>query len=252
MLTRFENLYKNKMALPSQVNQIKTQLNQIEKKKIELQYAKRTLLQNLSLITKTAVNEIAEMQLANLVVNPSDNRRPELEVFNLQKNSNSAQVDLIRAKNKPKLNLFATGGYGRPGLNMLSPDFQFYYMGGVKATLPLSGFYTVKNDLQNIELQNIMVDRQLDTWQQGMDIQLNQAKNDAAKYEALLLLDEKDIEWKKQIAQTGKAQLQENTILVDIYTKQLNDLEEARINKSLHEIQLLQTKINYQFITGNL
>ncbi|KAA6318918.1 hypothetical protein EZS27_031125, partial [termite gut metagenome] len=57
--------------------------------------------------------------------------RPELDLFEARLKSIGTREQGITAGLLPKLGLFVTGGYGRPGLNMLDNDFAPYYVGGI-------------------------------------------------------------------------------------------------------------------------
>src|SRR5690606_17912539 len=67
----------------------------------------------------------------------STNNRPELNWYAQQKNSIGVERRLLSAKNRPRLGLFLQAGVGRPALNMLSNDFDPYYYGGIRLSIPI-------------------------------------------------------------------------------------------------------------------
>ena len=63
-------------------------------------------------------------------------------------------------KSNPKFSLFANSGYGRPGLNQLKNEFQWYYIGGVKLSIPIMSHFTQKREKDVIRIQQQIVDKQ--------------------------------------------------------------------------------------------
>ncbi len=251
-LRNVESLHENEMALTSDVNQIKSKLLDIESQKIQLKYQRKSFIENLETLCEKEIEDKANFEIPEYIEAPETLNRPELNRFEFQKAVNENQQQLIKAKNRPKLSLFGTGAYGRLGLNMLNPDFTPYFIGGVRLQMPLTGLYSQKNEIQNIEIQNEFIDNQKEIFNQKISLQLHQNKNEQLQLQEQLELDNQDIEFKKQILQTYKAQFQEDITLLKDYLDKIDDLEQAQLQKNIHEIQLLQNSLNRQFITGNL
>ena len=64
--------------------------------------------------------------------------RPELKLFSSQQNMVESQNGLTVSKILPKASLFFQGGYGKPTLNMLQNEFDWFYIAGAKLTWSLS------------------------------------------------------------------------------------------------------------------
>ena len=103
--------------------------------------------------------EKPQRQLPTYTIN-----RPELRLFDLQKKSFDVQEKLITAKNMPRVSLFFQGGVGRPGLNMLNPDFAGYYIGGLRLNWNITGFYTYKNEKKILTNNQSAIDIQRETF----------------------------------------------------------------------------------------
>ena len=94
----------------------------------------------------------------------SEVKRPELLYLNAQNEVLESQKDLIKAGNLPKIGAFIQGGYGKPGLNMLSNELSPFYIGGLRLSWNLSGFYTQKTNLQKIDISKKNIDIQKETF----------------------------------------------------------------------------------------
>lgn len=249
---KVDALYKNQYALKSDIAQIKAQQNNLAQKIIEARYNRKALIENLALLCKTELKE--ENIFSTPAINNADIElnRPEFKLFDFQKQQLTTQIQLTKASNRPKLALFAQGGYGRPALNMFSSTFDFYYIGGVRFTYPISNLYTYGNQLRISQNQSKIIETQKEVLTQAIQMQLNQTRNDRAKLQEQLTIDTKTIDLQEEILETAMVQYSAKSILLDDYTRKVNDLETARLTKSMHELQLKFTYLNEQFITGNL
>src|ERR1041385_5644615 len=88
--------------------------------------------------------------------------RPEMMLYNYQSQMFTAQQQLNNTKIMPRFGLFVQGGYGRPALNLLQPNFDTYYIGGLRLSWNLSNLYNSKRDKQqlDINIQGVDVQRQ--------------------------------------------------------------------------------------------
>jgi outer membrane protein TolC len=176
--------------------------------------------------------------------------RPELSLFQQQGKLLSQQDNLIKAKNLPKASLFAQGGYGRPGLNMLKNDFAFYYIGGVRLNWSLGNLYTQKKEKELVEVSKKVIDIQKETFLLNTSVQLKQQQSEMEKLQQLIAADNDIIDLRKQVTDAAKAQLENNVITANDYLKEVNAEDQARQLRIAHQLQLLQAQINYQTISG--
>jgi outer membrane protein TolC len=176
--------------------------------------------------------------------------RPELNLFQQQGKLLSQQDNLIKAKNLPKASLFAQGGYGRPGLNMLKNDFAFYYIGGVRLNWSLGNLYTQKREKELVEVSKKIVDIQKEAFLLNTSVQLKQQQSEIEKLEQLIVADNDIIDLRKQVTDAAKAQLENNVITANDYLREVNAEDQARQSRITHQLQLLQAQINYQTISG--
>ena len=165
--------------------------------------------------------------------------------------SSSDQQDrLITSKNLPKASLFAQGGYGRPALNMLKNEFDFYYLGGVRFNWSMGGLYTKKREREQVEVNKKMVDIQKETFLLNTNTQLTQEYSEIDKLQKLIASDNEIIELRKRVTDAAKAQLESGVITASDYLEEVNAEDQARQALITHQLQLLQAQINYQTISG--
>ena len=208
---------------------------------VMLLFIGKTLSPDALLIMPT-VNEVAE----------ADVQRPELQLYHYQDSLLSIQDKMISVKNRPKTSVFAQGGYGRPGLNVLQNDFNFYYIGGLKLSWSLGGLYTAKKEKQINEISQQVVNVQKDVFLLNTSTQLVQQKNEMDKLKELIAVDNKIIDVRTQVKTASNAQLENGVITANDYLREVNAEDQARLSLIAHQLQLLQAKINYLNILGKL
>lgn len=178
-------------------------------------------------------------------------KRPELDYFNAQAKYYESQRSMIVAGNMPRFSLFLQGGYGRPGLNMLTNEFGPFYMGGVRLAWNLSGFYTQKANLDKIEVNKRQVEVQKETFLFNNKLNNKQYKNDIDKLEESIKNDDEIIRLRNNIKNASEVKVQNGTATVTDLVRDINAESLAKQAKSLHEIQLYITVYQYKNNSNN-
>jgi outer membrane protein TolC len=178
-------------------------------------------------------------------------KRPELRLFEQQRLLTGTREQLIKARTRPKLQLYAQGGYGRPGLNMLNNEFDLFYIGGVRFNWQISSLYTLKKERQQQATVRRRIDVQEDLFRQQTDARLIQEAAAIKKLEQLMERDREIIRLRESITKAASAQLENSVITANDYLREINAEDQARQALLLHEAQWLQARINYQIISGN-
>jgi outer membrane protein TolC len=218
----------------------------------ELKYSRKALLDVLGVFIGKELSAAATLKYPEAVVADSTNiRRPELELIKRQMTLTEEQVRLIDLKKAPRVSAFAQGGYGRPGLNMLVNEFDFFYIGGVRLNWNLSGFYNNAREKQINQFNREFIGIQADQLMMNIRADLKRYHADLDKYRELIRTDNDIIMLRKQVSDASAAQLENGVITSSDYLRELNAEEQSRRNQALHNLQLLQTIINYKTTTGN-
>lgn len=244
---------ENGVSLRSNLQLLQAQLLQTQQRAIEIKAARKGLADALSLLINQPIDETTRLQLP-VEYNNIDTtlNRPELKLYESQSQLLAGQEDLIHARNLPKATAFFQGGYGKPGLNMLSNDFKTFYITGVRLNWSLGSIYNNKRDKQLIKVNQQTVDLQKQVFVLNTESQLKQQQSDINKYAQLVATDNGIIQLRKSITDAAKAQLENNVITANDYLMQVNAEDQARQALILHQLQLRQAQINYALSTGKL
>ena len=245
---------QNGVAIRSNVLSLEARILEVEQQLLETQKRRASALEGLSLLTGTNIDVNTTLQApATQLVNGIEITRPELRLFDAQKQNLAVNEQLIKAKNLPKLSAFATGGYGRPGLNFLATQFQTYFIGGIQLQIPLTHLYTNSQglEIQQLRVNQQRIERQRESFLLETQIRLASQRQEVGRLQALVASDRKLIEIRGSIRKASESQLDNGIITASDYLTELNNEDTARQNLILHEIQLLQAQNNQRITSGN-
>ena len=243
-LKKAEAQLENGVIFRSNVDVLKAQLVNIDQKQVELQSMKKSFVQMLSLFIQKNIDENTTFVKPEKTLIQDENKRSELKLFDLQKLGLEQQKANINSKNLPKLGAFFQGGYGKPGFNMLKNEFDLFYIGGLRLNIPISGFYTRKNDLALVTTQQQEIDVQKENFLFNQQFQTIQNNNDLEKIQQLINKDNELVELRESIRNASLAQLENGVITTNDYLREVNELDRAKNQKITHEIQYLLTQYN--------
>lgn len=253
-LNKTQNLQKQGLAITNNILAIQARLIELEQQINEAQIRQKSNLNILSLLIHETLStsSILETPAYKPITNTDTILRPEIKLFEAQKTLFKTSEALIKAKNKIKISAFATGGLGLPGLNFLLNTLSPYYVVGIQAKMPLAKYY---NNTQNIEIQKIKIDADKITQLQkqfelSIQIKTNQQLQEIEKIKSIIETDNKLIEIREKMRKTAEIQLDNGIITAKDYLIEANNVDIARENKIIHELQQIQATYNLQIILG--
>ena len=237
--------------LPSSADALQVELLNIKQKYAEIDYSKKGLTQRLALLIGSDLSADVILQTPMVPTeNQTDSQRPELTLFELKK----AQIDLSKqqlTKSKlPKLNAFAQGGYGNPGLNMLDNSFKTFYMTGLKLNWNIFDWNKTKGQKQSLEINKEIINTQKETFELNTNLELVQLQSEIDKLEDFIDMDSEIIRIRENMVKSAASQLKNGVITSSAYITEFTDLYEAKSNLALHKTQLLLLQIQYQLTNG--
>ncbi|MEO8764317.1 MAG: TolC family protein [Ginsengibacter sp.] len=250
-LAKIKAAIANGTALKTSADVLQAELLKVNQHTIELEATRNAFFKMLSQFIDQPVDENSVLEKpAQISVSPNITR-PELSLFEKEQKMIDTQTKLLKAKIQPKIGLFLQAGYGRPALNMLKNDFTGYYIGGIRASWPLSNFYTNKKDKALLENNRKSIGIQKETFLFNVSNILQRQKEDVFKLRELVRSDDEIIVLRNRIKTTATAQLEFGVINSSDYLREVNAEAEAKQNQSMHRIQLLMAQYDQQTTSGN-
>ena len=171
-----EILQKNSLQLEQKIQEIQhrikrgvvpeTAADPLQIKRLELRQkisslrnSKRQLQEKLGLLTGLDMAG-KHLDLPDVYISENREERPEIALFDLQKQVLTQQEQLLKKQRYPKLIAFGTGGAGNPGLNMLDNSTQAFYIVGAKLQWQIFDWNTRKTQRQALAVNREIIDNQ--------------------------------------------------------------------------------------------
>lgn len=246
-------LKENGIAGQAEVDAVRVEQLNIAQKENDLLATRKSFIEMLSVFTHLNISEQSEFSkpMISTFDFAQENKRPELLLLASQSIALDSQRDMIKAGNLPKLGLFVQGGYGKPGLNMLTNEFSPYYIGGLRLSWNLSGYYSQKNNLEKITMSQKSVDIQKETFLFNNNLQNRQQINEIEKLKSAIKNDDEIILLRTNIKKATSAKLENGTATVTDMLREVNAESLARQTRALHEIQLYMAVYQLKNNTNN-
>jgi outer membrane protein TolC len=249
-LKKVEACIQNGVANKADLNMVKVAILNNKQKLEELHVNQAAYCAILSAFIGETIAKDTPLEMPLHLNNQTDfstdlARRPEIKLFDSQRELFETNKKMLQAKNMPKIGLFAQGGYGRPGLNMLTNGFSFFAIGGVQLKWNFGGLYSFSNEKNQIFNAQQTIQTQKATFIFNTNLQLSQQKADITRLRKQLNLDDEIIGLKTEIKKSTEAKLEDGTATVNDLMKDITEENIAKQSKLLRQIQLLMAVYNY-------
>ena len=241
----------NGTAFRSSVDELKAQLLQVQQSRVELVHSRKSYLLVLGLLIGRALDESTVLPAPPTPVLAPDIKRPELQLFEVQKKSIALQTKQLETGFMPQINAWFDGDYGRPTLNNVSNDFGAFWITGIRFNWTLSALYTFKNNKRIYGLSQNDLDIQKEAFLFNTNISMTQQNEDIKKYGDLVAKDKEIVDLRTSVKNASNSQLQNGVLTAHDYLTQVDAEAGARLSLILHQVQLLQAEYNYQNTSGN-
>lgn len=249
-IRKTEALIANGTAIPSSADVLHAELLRIDQRVLEMESIAESYRRILGLFINASINEETILGKPSYGELSMEIVRPELQLFDAQKRNLAGRKSLSMAGRRPHLDLFVLAGYGRAGLNMLENRFTFYYMGGVRFSWKLNGYYTLRREKQIFDLRQQVVDVKRETFMFNTKLMQDQQHTEITRLEKLVAIDDEIITLRTKVRETAGVQLEEGVITSTDFVREVNAEDQARQTRVLHETQWLLARAKLQFTTG--
>ena len=181
--------------------------------------------------------------------------RPELRAIDAQLRLADAQEKALNSALMPKLGVFAQGFYGYPGYNMfedmMSRKWSLNGMIGARLTWNIGALYTRKNDKAKLQLQRDMAENSRDVFLFNNNLEQIQQNENIARYQKLMSDDEEIISLRSSVRKAAESKLAHGIIDVNDLVKEINSENQARVQQTVHEIEMLKEIYDLKYTTNN-
>jgi outer membrane protein TolC len=235
-------------ALPAEAAAIEATLLQRQQDEEELRANRRAALSRLATLTGQAVAEddtLAWPDLSAAVARAREapaalRARPEYDLFAKTGERLARQQDAAAAQERPRVSTFARLGYGRPGLNFISDQFESYGLGGVRLQWNAWTWGSGGREREALAIQQQVVAADQAAFAKGLveSIETDEAAID--RLQGALALDERIVTLREQVERSTQLRLQEGVVTASEYLDRSAELLQARFARAGHQVELAQ------------
>ena len=244
-LARLQTYYKNGVAMQADVDAVEAELLAARQTLGQVESSRMSYRRMLEIfigqpLTADKLERPAMQQLQSRTL-----ARPELALFEAQESILTAQRKAINVSLMPRFSAFAQVYYGYPGLDMfksmVSSDWSFNAIAGVRVSWNIGAFYTKRNNLQKLNTAEKQIAVQRDVFLFNTQMQTTQDDGEIARLRQAITDDSRIVELRRRVRMAAESQLKNGVIDATDLLRKISDETAAALARSTHEIELLQS-----------
>ncbi len=176
--------------------------------------------------------------------------RPEYEQFARTRERLARQQDVAAAQDQPRVSAFARVGYGHPGLNFISDQFEPYGLAGVQVQWKAWTWGTTDREREALALQQQIVAADETAFTKGLGRSTEADLAAIDRLTAALALDDRIISLRESIERSMQARFQERVVTSAEYLDRSAELLQARLARAGHRVELAQASAKFLTTLG--
>ncbi len=240
------------IANQTDVDAVKVEIVSVEQDKIGMEASRTAYLKMLSTFMGTEIsNDEVFVKPEKENVYSIENNRPELALYDARTRLLDEKLKAVDTDWRPHIGIFVQGGYADPALNIFKNGFEFYYKIGATLTWNFGSLYTRGNDKRKLNVEKQTVESDRETFLLNTKMQSEMQGGAIDKLTKQIKQDEEIIVLRESIRSKSETKVENGTETVNEMLRDINSVSEARQQKSLHEIQLLQEIYKLKNINNN-
>ena len=249
---KLTSMVKHGTAAECDLNNVTAERLNVVQQMTTLESQRRVLAAMLGTFCGIEVNEVTKPVAIEAV---EGNHRPELRLIDSQLRLTDAQDRALDAALLPRLGVFAQGFYGYPGYNMfkdmMGRNWSWNGMIGARLTWNIGALYTRHNDKVKNRLQREMAENRREVFLFNNRLEQMQQNETIARYRQLMAQDDQIITLRQQVRKAAESKLSHGIIDVNDLLRDINSENAARVQHSIHEIEMLRALYDLKYTTNN-
>ncbi len=238
-------------ALPVEGQQLQVSLLQLQQQKSGLITQREAMQEVLEILTgmpqenNTEYVIPEEIQVSGNVVYDARS-----DWFLYQSEALDQSLANSESTTRPRLDAFLQGGYGKPGLNFLKNEFDWFYIAGIRARWDISAFYRKGSNNELNSLQKLKLDARKSHYDQQIQSSIVEYQSRVEQYTVALEQDREIITLHEEIRNIAEASFANGVIRSDELLEKINLESQARITRLIHDLTRRKNLYLWQHVTG--
>ena len=247
-------LQRQGVVMQSDVDQVKAERLTAMQMANELKHSRDALCHMLALFCNVErIDSIVKPTPAPTELAAED-VRPELKAIDLQLSLITSQQRALRSALLPTLSVFGQAYYGYPGFDMFkdmnsrSPSFNA--LAGVRLAWNIGNLYTHRNNVQRLSVARAEIENARELFFFNNRLETVQQQETIASKRQTMAADDEIVALRQNVRRAAEAKLAHGTIDTDRLLQEITRENNAKINRSTHEVEMLQGIYNLKYVRG--
>jgi outer membrane protein TolC len=235
------------VALPADAAAVEAALLQRRQDEDALRANRQAALVRLSNLTARDLAENTVLAAPDLSRAVADARRqgpsrerPEFVQFDRTRERLAREQDAAVNQDRPRLSAFARGGVGRPGLNFIDDEFQFYGIVGMQLHWNAWSWGSSARERDAIGLQQQIIAAEEAAFVKEVARATGMDTAAIDRLQRAVELDDRIVELREQIVRTTETRFREGVVTASEYVERSSDLLAARFARAGHRVELAE------------
>lgn len=242
-LDKVRSLVTNGVAMQTDADAVEAELLSVQQQRVQIEASRASYRRMLELfIGQRLAERLVRPELVGAV--SGESARPELAWIDAQQERLAAQELSVKSATRPRFGVFAQGYYGYPGLDyfagMVSTDWTWNALIGVKMSWNFGAYYTKKNRLSNLRVVQQQLDIQRDVFLFNTDLQVAEEQGNISRLRRALADDDRIVALRRSVREAAESKLRNGVIDTNDLLRKITDEASARSARSLREVELLK------------
>lgn len=242
-LDKVRSLVTNGVAMQTDADAVEAELLSVQQQRVQIEASRESYRRMLELfIGQRLAERLERPELVEAV--SEESARPELAWIDAQQERLAAQELSVKSATRPRFGVFAQGYYGYPGLDyfagMVSTDWTWNALIGVKMSWNFGAYYTKKNRLSNLRVAQQQLDIQRDVFLFNTDLQVAEEQGNISRLRRALADDDRIVALRRSVREAAESKLRNGVIDTNDLLRKITDEASARSARSLREVELLK------------
>ena len=242
-LDKVRSLVTNGVAMQTDADAVEAELLSVQQQRVQIEASRESYRRMLELfIGQRLAERLERPELVGAV--SGESARPELAWIDAQQERLAAQELSVKSATRPRFGVFAQGYYGYPGLDyfagMVSTDWTWNALIGVKMSWNFGAYYTKKNRLSNLRVAKQQLDIQRNVFLFNTDLQVAEEQGNISRLRRALADDDRIVALRRSVREAAESKLRNGVIDTNDLLRKITDEASARSARSLREVELLK------------
>lgn len=235
-------------ALAAEAAAVEATLLERRQDAAQIRADRRAALARLTRLTGQSIGEDDTLALPDLTAAVASARaapdsaraRPEYAQFARTRDRIAQQQAIAATEEAPHVSAFARVGYGKPGLNFISDQFESYGLGGLRIQWRAWTWGAANREREALALDRevVLADEQAFTRSLG---EANEGDLETIdRLHEALAFDDRIVTLREQVERTTELRFREGVVTASDYLDRVSELLRARFARAGHQVELAQ------------